>query len=203
MFTGMLLCLLSALPVGAAPAPLEQPWFPDRVHAFVWTNWGLVPLETMAKVIGGAPEELAALGERMGLGAPREVSRAQQERSYITVIRRNWHLLPYDQLLTLLGWTEKELEYTLREDDFLYIKLGSLKPASEPLRYSPPDEAALARAASLGDRIRAAMPKGPCSGSLTSTISTPPDVAASSSATLRTLTSSRGIAGVSRVFETI
>lgn len=161
MLTGMLLCLLSALPVGAAPAPLEQPWFPDRVHAFVWTNWGLVPLETMAKVCGGTPEELAALGERMGLGAPVEVSQSQRERSYITVIRRNWHLLPYDQLLALLGWTEDELEYTLREDDFLYIKLGSLKPASEPLRYSPPDEPTLARAEALGKRVRAAMPQGP------------------------------------------
>jgi hypothetical protein len=32
----------------------------------------------------------------MGLGAPPQISQDQQTRSYITVIKRNWHLLPYD-----------------------------------------------------------------------------------------------------------
>ncbi len=74
----------------------------------------------------------------------------QRRRSALTVIRRNWHLLPYDQLLALLGWTARQLAYTLREDDFLFIKLGSVKPPCEPLHlYSPPGaEACGARARS-------------------------------------------------------
>ena len=48
-------------------------------------------------------------------------------RGYVTLIRRNWHLLPYDQLLELLGMTPEQLAFTLREDDYLWIKLGSLK----------------------------------------------------------------------------
>ena len=61
----------------------------------------------------------------MGLRPPRAITPEQLSRSYITIIRRNWHLLPYDQLLTLLGWTGEKLAYTLREDDFLYVKLGN------------------------------------------------------------------------------
>src|SRR5574340_1616382 len=70
-------------------------------------------------------------------------------RGYVTLIRRNWHLLPYEQLLELLEMTPERLAFTLREDDFLWIKLGSLKPKCEPLHYSPPDAAAQRRAAEI------------------------------------------------------
>ena len=39
-------------------------------------------------------------------------------RGYITLIRRNWHLLPYEQLLELVEMTPEQLAFTLREDDF-------------------------------------------------------------------------------------
>jgi hypothetical protein len=128
------------LPVGPAPKPVAVPHFPTRVHAFVWRNWCLVPVERLARVISARPDEVRRMGRAMGLGDPPRISADQQMRSYLTVIRRNWHLLPYDQLLTLLGWAEEKLAFTLREDDFLYIKLGSLKPACDPLRYLPPDD---------------------------------------------------------------
>ena len=66
-------------------------------------------------------------------------------RGYITILRRNWHLLPYEQLTTLLGMEREELKYRLLEDDFLYEKLGSVKPYCEPLRYVEPDEDMLSR----------------------------------------------------------
>ena len=31
------------LPRGTAPRPVPFPHFPDRLHAFVWRNWQLVP----------------------------------------------------------------------------------------------------------------------------------------------------------------
>ena len=68
-----------------------------------------------------------------------------KQRGYITLIRRNWHLLPYDQLLELLEMTPERLAFALREDDFLWVKLGRLKPQCEPLRYRAPDEAARRR----------------------------------------------------------
>ena len=109
------------LPVGPAPAPVPSPHFPDRLHAYVWRNWQLVPLARLARVVGARPSDLRRLGKAMGLPDPPRITADQQRRSYLTVIRRNWHLLPYEQLLDLLGWTPAEMAYALREDDFLFI----------------------------------------------------------------------------------
>ncbi|MCL5098067.1 MAG: hypothetical protein M1608_11190, partial [Candidatus Omnitrophica bacterium] len=76
------------------------------------------------------------------------------------MIRRNWHLLPYDQLLELLDWTPEQMAFTLREDDFLFIKLGSLKPQCEPLRYSPPSQATLDRDHAIAQVMRLEFPDG-------------------------------------------
>ena len=41
----------------------------------------------------------------MGLPLAVPIPEDQQKRSYITVIPSNWHLLPKEQMLELLGWT--------------------------------------------------------------------------------------------------
>jgi hypothetical protein len=135
-----------ALPTGSAPPAIEAPHFPSRLHAFVWRNWECVNLDRMAATVGATAEQLAEIGESMGLPAHQPVSEDQLARSYISIIRRNWHLFPYDQLLTLLGWDAEQLAYALKEDDFLWHKLGDLKPACGVLKYARPDEAARARA---------------------------------------------------------
>lgn len=137
------------LPVGNRPAPLALPHFPDRLHAAIWRNWELVPLERLAQVLKATPEQIQEIASSMGLPEARPIDPEACRRSYITIIRRNWHLLPYDQLLELLGWTAAELAYTLREDDFLYHKLGGHKPQCQPIRYAPPDEAARRRATQI------------------------------------------------------
>ncbi|MCL4216565.1 MAG: hypothetical protein KJ052_06125, partial [Candidatus Hydrogenedentes bacterium] len=139
------LLLTAPLPATSDTPPVAIPHFPDAVHAFVWRNWPLVDCERMAQVLGAKPEDVLRLGHAMGLEGPPPITSEVKDRAYITIIRRNWHLLPYEQLLELLGWTEEELAYTLREDDFLWIKLGSMKPTCPPLKYTPPDEAAQAR----------------------------------------------------------
>ncbi len=145
------------LPEGDAPQPVSSPHFPDRLHAYVWRNWGLVPLARMAQVVDANAEQIRRAGESMGLSGPPRIPRGQQDRSYITIIRRNWHLLPYDQLLRLLDWNAEQLEYTLREDDFLYVKLGNHKPRCEPVRYQSPDEQTQTRARHLGEVFRKEM----------------------------------------------
>jgi len=141
---GMLLAASQArtvgadLPAGSAPPALGAPHFPSRLHTFVWRNWELVTPDRMAKVLGCKPDEVLAIGRSMGLADPPTVTDDQWRRSYITVMRRNWHLLPYEQMLTLLGWDSDKLAFILKEDDFLFIKLGSLKPKCEPLRYEVP-----------------------------------------------------------------
>ena len=142
------------LPEGSAPAPVAVSHFPDRVHAFVWRNWTLVPLARMAVVLGATVEQVVALGRSMGLGEPPRIGEDQWRRSYLTIIRRNWHLLPYAQLLRLLGWTAEQMAFALREDDFLFIKLGSLKPKCAPLEYVAPDDAATKRAREIAGVVR-------------------------------------------------
>ncbi|HLJ56806.1 MAG TPA: hypothetical protein VKT77_17335 [Chthonomonadaceae bacterium] len=157
---GALLMLPALFPTGSAPAPVPTPHFPDRLHAFVWRNWTLVPIERLAKTVGARPDQVVQIGRAMGLPAPRTIGADQQARSAITVIRRNWHLLPYEQLLTLLDWTPQRLEYSLREDDFLFIKLGSIKPRCAPLRYRPPDVEALRREREIAATLRREFPEG-------------------------------------------
>ncbi len=145
---------VSDLPMGSAPKPVSLPHFPSRLHAFVWRNWPLVTPERMAQVVGAKPADIKRLGRAMGLGDPPHITRDQQARSYLTVIKRNWHLLPYEQLLQLLGWTPEQMAFTLREDDFLWVKLGNLKPQCEPLFYQPPDEKALRREQEIAQIVR-------------------------------------------------
>ncbi len=127
---------VSILPDVPAPAPLETPHFPSRLHAHVWRNWSLVPVDRLAEAVGAPPRDLLRVARAMGLHPQPRWSRGRSRRIALTVIRRNWHLLPYDQLLTLLDWTPEQLAFALREDDFLWIKLGGLKPHCEPIRWS-------------------------------------------------------------------
>lgn len=138
--------LFLLLPAPPPPGPEAPSHFPDRLHALVWRNWSVVPAERLAKVIGAEPAQVLEMSRSMGLPDAPAITPDQWKRSHITVIRRNWHLLPYEQLTELLGWTREQLDFTLREDDFLYIKLGNSKPACEPIRFAPPGDAARARA---------------------------------------------------------
>jgi len=112
------------------------PHFPDTLHAFLWRNWDLVPIKRLAKVVKAKPEDILSIGKSMGLSEAKSISEEQLSRSYITIIRCNWHLLPREQLLELLGWTDEKLTFTLQEDDFLYHKLGDFKPLCQPILYS-------------------------------------------------------------------
>ena len=145
---------IAELPAGSAPEAVCFPHFPDRLHAFVWRNWPLVPIARMARVVGAKPADLARMGRAMGLEEGPRIPRGQQARSYLTIIKRNWHLLPYEQLLELLGWSAEQLAYTLREDDFFFIKLGSLKPRCERLVYQAPDESARRRESEIAGILR-------------------------------------------------
>lgn len=118
---------------------VDFPHFPSRLHAFVWRNWFLVPVERMAMVAGCESRSIMDLGKRMGLPAPEPIPEDQNRRSYLTIIRRNWHLLPREQLLQLLGWDDEKLTFTLQEDDFFFIKLGSVKPECEVIKYKEAD----------------------------------------------------------------
>ena len=138
MITRRALLLAPGVLSAAPAAALEEPHFPSRMHLFVWRNWGLLNLDRMAQVLGTDQSKVAALGRSMGLPQKPRLTRDQLRRIYITVIRQNWHILPEDQLIALLGWDRKRYEFTLKEDDFLDVKLGMPKPHCEQLRYHRP-----------------------------------------------------------------
>lgn len=144
----------ATLPVGAHPPALSFDHFPSRVHAFVWRNWNLVPAGRLAAVMGTSAQKVRQVAQAMGLPGEAEPPAMYKTRLYLTIIRRNWHLLPYDQLLELLEIKSEQLAYILREDDFFFIKLGSLKPRCERLTWVEPDDAARERCAAIAGIAR-------------------------------------------------
>lgn len=141
------------LPTGGAPAALQAPYFPSRMHEFIWRNWRAAPQAAIAKILGATVEQVAAIGGSMGLPPDAAPEDAMRSRGYLTLIRRNWHLLPYPQLLELLDMTPQRLSVMLREEDFLWVKLGRLKPACEALRYHEPTPEEQVRAAEIREIV--------------------------------------------------
>ncbi len=110
--------------------------FPTVQQCFVYRNWETVPVQRLAEVLSTTPENVAAMAYDMGL-EEQKVNEKWMTAGYITVIKANWHLIPYEQLCQLLGWTRDRLAYTLKEDDFLAHKLASYKPGAPTLTYRP------------------------------------------------------------------
>ncbi len=108
-----LLALASlALPARAA-VPLAEPHFPSRLHLFIWRNWELANSDRIARVIGATETKVLELGRSMGLPHKPLLTADQLRRIYITVIRQNWHVIPNSQIVQLLGWDDRRLEFTL------------------------------------------------------------------------------------------
>jgi hypothetical protein len=116
---------------------LDFPHFPTRQQLIVWRNWGLVPVSRIALVLGTTEDNVIELAKGMGMKVPILVDENWLQRGYITIIRANWHLLSYEQLLTLLDWSADKLAHTLKEDDFLDHKLGNFKPDVDEVFYTP------------------------------------------------------------------
>ena len=113
----------------------EYKHFPTLFQNFIFRNWESVPTEKIAKVLGTDVETVNELAGDMGLRVPAKYNKKYSERGYLTIIRNNWHILPYSQLLDLIELTEEELAFTLREEDFFGIKLGQTKPDVQPFKY--------------------------------------------------------------------
>ena len=143
---------LSVLPAVSAVPAEPTPHFPSRLAAFVWRNWNLTELERMTETVGAEPEQLKEIAQALGLPEYQAPS-WDPGRFYITIVRRNWSLLPYDQLLTLLRFEPKEFAEKLREDDFLSVKLGA-KPFCEPLLYAKPTEEEFAQMRKIAQDVR-------------------------------------------------
>lgn len=109
--------------------PVPLPHFPTRHQAFLFRAYEYVPVSKIAQILGTSEENVRRAAAEMGLSDDNP-SDVWLTRGYITIIRRMWHILPYEQLLTLLDMDEETLARLLRDEDFLEIKLAS-KPRCE------------------------------------------------------------------------
>lgn len=114
----------------------HYPYFPTKQQLFIWRNWEMVTVQKIADILDTTADKVNELAAGMGLPVPADYNPEYCKRGFITIIRNNWHVLPYSQLLKLLDMTEDELAYTLKEDDFLYVKLSD-KPDVPPVKYTP------------------------------------------------------------------
>ena len=121
-------------PIGCAP-------FPDALSAFVFSNWSLVPVETLAETVGAEAADIRRIAAEMGLDPLARVPPEWARGGYVTILRRNWQLLPYAQLLKVVGMSRRELRPALMYDDFLLTKLGAEKPDAARLVWSADAEA--------------------------------------------------------------
>ena len=120
------------LPKIGAP-PVALPHFPTRQQAFLFRAWEYVPASKLARLLKTDVETLIAAAKDMGL-PDYNPGTIWLEKGYITIIRRLWHILPYDQLLELLEMDEQAFAFLLKEEDFLDHKLGD-KPDCVPLYW--------------------------------------------------------------------
>lgn len=114
---------------------LELEHFPSRFHATVFRLWETVSCQKLAEALGTTADVIKNTAEEMGLPEQKYIDK-WEKLGYITTIKNAWQILPYEQLLTLLGWNEEQLATVLKEDDFLYIKLGRFKPYCEPVKVT-------------------------------------------------------------------
>ena len=152
--------MLDSYQARAGLKPVDLPHFPTRLQAVVWRNWGFVPVGTLARVLRATEEQVLELAKGMGLSVPPDVDKLWLERGYITLIRANWHLLPHEQLLELLGWSPEQLAFALKEDDFLWHKMGQLKPEIEPVYYRPLSDQEIQKTEQWRKRLREHFPEG-------------------------------------------
>lgn len=112
---------------------LEFLHFPSKLVAFLFRAYEYIPPANIARLLDTTEENILNVAQSMGLKKPCS-NEIWLTKGYITIIRRLWHILPYEQLLELLKTDSESLATILREEDFLDLKLGD-KPVCEPLTW--------------------------------------------------------------------
>ena len=141
--------MAAIFPRFSSKKPIVAEHFPTPAQCFIYRNWEMLSPSRIALVLDSDETTVCRMAADMGLAENNAPEALWLQKGYITLIRANWHLLTYEQLCLLLGWSDEYLAFILREDDFLDIKLGLIKPNVPPLRITPLDEAGRARTAEI------------------------------------------------------
>ncbi len=113
--------------------PLDISYFPSSYHAAIFRLWETTSAERIANALESTLEDVLEAAEKMGL-PKQKCSPEWEKRGYISIIKSVWHILPYEQILKLLNWSEEKFSNILKDEDFLYVKLGNVKHNLEPVR---------------------------------------------------------------------
>lgn len=141
------------LPEIKATTP-EKKNFPQLWQTVIFRNYRMAPSENIAKVLGctidDVEREAARLGLRTGAADPKWLT-----RGYITIIRNNWNVLPYEQIMTLVGMAEERFDFVINKEDFLWFKLGKYKTQCDEVKYSPLTDEEIARTEEIAKTVKA------------------------------------------------
>src|SRR5687768_3759524 len=88
-------------------------YFPSRLHATIFRNWDIVPHERIAKVLETDISTIERTAKELGLSKTKQLSAEEIRRNIEIVLRRNWPLMPRNQIEGLLNFSPAEF------DDFL------------------------------------------------------------------------------------
>lgn len=150
---------MGILPEISKEKAAKYDYFPTTWQAVIWRNWGYIPVERIASAIGTDCETVRSSAKLMGLNPDETVNSEWERRGYLTIIRNNWNLCTYEQIMQLLDISEKQLAFILKEDDFLWIKLGSMKPYVISPRFAPLNEAEKEETAKIARIVKRNLPK--------------------------------------------
>lgn len=127
--------------------------FPCIWQTVIFRNYGFVSVDKIASVLGCDEEIVNLEAKRLGLG---EVCFDEnwEKLGYISIIRNNWYLLPYNQLLVMLGFSEEKLDFILKNEDFFGEKLGSFKPELAEVFYEPLNKEQIEKTEQIARLIR-------------------------------------------------
>ena len=106
-----------------APTPgktLAVPHFPTEFQTVIFRLWECVPCKKLAEVLQTTEENIDRAAADMGLGEQLFLDK-WHSRGYITILRAIWNVLPYEQILQLLDYTQERLKFILKEDESIRI----------------------------------------------------------------------------------
>lgn len=146
------------LPATSQRQPVLADYFPAPWQTVLWRNWGLVPIERIAAALQATTDQLRDAAGQLGLDPTKTAGPVWTSRGYLTIIRENWHLCTYKQILTLLDIKEETLAFILKEDDFFWHKMGEVKPQVDAPVYQPLDEVAQHRTCAIAACLAKSLP---------------------------------------------
>lgn len=151
---------MERLPSVSDRPAVRYDYFPTLWQAVLFRTWALVPHDRIAAVLGTDEETLKTEAGRMGLDAQLIPDPEWLRRGYLTIIRETWHLLSFQQMTRFLGITEEYLAFLLKEDDFLWHKMGRIKPLTGDVSYKPLSEEQLHATSRLRAVVEEVFPGG-------------------------------------------